>query len=477
MSRTTASAFRIICRSVLLRLGVCVTGRQALDLGSRVKYDRWMGQIFHPYEPDQSHLFPPSPRDWMPEGHLAFFVSETIDELNLECFYAKFRQRTNDRGNLAYEPRMLLKVLIYSYSVGVFSSRKIAAGIDDLVALRYLAGGNRPGHRTMARFRRDNAAHFANVFGQVVKVAQEAGLVELGTLAIDGSRVKANASKHKAMTYGRMKSEDKRLKKEIEKMIDLAEDVDAAEDEQFGPDFRGDELPKELQNRETRRAKIRAAIQALKKEQAEKDAASGRGQGRIKKMKRPNGTPPDDAQHNFTDPESRIMKTSSGGYEQCYNAQIAVDSKQQIIVASGVTQSAADVRELLPTLDRAEMTTGRKAKRLLADAGYKSEANLATLEARGVDAYVSLGRRQKTREGAQTAGPATRRMHRKLNTKRGRKRFKTRKHIVEPVFGWAKQVLGFRSFSMRSLALARAEWDLVCLCTNIKRMNRLMTWA
>jgi len=436
-----------------------------------------MGQIFHPYEPDQSQLFPPSPREWMPAGHLAFFISDTVDELDLEPFYAKFRKRANDRGNLAYEPRMLLKVLIYSYSVGVFSSRKIAAGIDDLVALRYLSAGNRPGHRTMARFRRDNAAHFAEVFRQVVKVAQEAGLVELGTLAIDGSRVKANASKHKAMSYGRMKSEDRRLKREIDTIIDLAKGIDAEEDEKFGPDFRGDELPKELQNRKTRKAKIRAAIKALKEEQAQKDAAAGRGKGRTKKLKRPNGTPPDNAQYNFTDPESRIMKTSSGGYEQCFNAQVAVDAERQIIVASGVTQNAADVGELLPTLDRAEKVTGRNPEKLLADGGYKSEANFTELEAIDVDAYVSLGRKAETREKAQGAGPATKRMHRKLNTKRGRKRYKARKHVVEPVFGWVKQVLGFRSFSMRGLALAQAEWDLVCVCTNLRRMNRMMTWT
>ncbi len=446
-------------------------------MGGRVKYDWRMGQIFHPYDPDQSHLFPPSPRDWMPEGHLAFFISDTVDELDLEPLYARFRKRSNDRGNLAYEPRMLLKVLIYSYSVGVFSSRKIATGIDDLVALRYLAAGNRPGHRTMARFRRDNAGHFAKVFQQIVNVAQEAGLVKLGTLAIDGSRVKANASKHKAMSYSRMKSEEKRLRKEIEAIIHLADGIDAAEDVEFGPDFRGDELPEELRHRETRRAKIRAAIEALKEEQAEKDVATKRGQGRTKKMKRPNGTPPEKAQYNFTDPESRIMKTSSGGYEQCFNAQVAVDAGEQIIVASGVTQNAADVNELLPILDRAEITTGRKAKRLLADAGYKSEANLAELEARGVDGYVSLGRREQTRERVKTAGPATKRMHRKLNTKRGRERFKARKHVVEPAFAWVKQVLGFRSFSMRGLKLARAEWDLVCLCTNLRRMNGKMAWT
>jgi transposase len=435
-----------------------------------------MGQIFHPYEPDQSQLFPPSPRDWMPEGHLAYFISETVDQLDLKAFYARFRERKNDRGSLAYEPRMLLKVLIYSYSVGVFSSRKIAAGIDDLVALRYLSAGNQPGHRTMARFRHDNAEHFADVFRQVVKVAQEAGLVGLGTLAIDGSRLKANASKHKAMSYVRMKAEDKRLEKEIKAIVDQAEGIDAAEDAQFGPDFRGDELPKELQTREGRKKKIREAIEALKKEQAEKDEASKRGQGRRKKMKRPNGTPPDHAQHNFTDPESRIMKTSSGGYEQCFNAQIGVDASEQIIVSSGVTQSAADVGQLLPTLDRAEETTGRKPKHLLADGGYKSEANFLELEERGVKAYISLGRKEETREKAQTAGPATKRMHRKLNSKQGRKRYKARKQVVEPAFGWIKHVLGFRGFSMRGLNLVRAEWDLVCLCTNLRRMNRQMAW-
>ena len=435
-----------------------------------------MAQTFHPYEPDQHHLFPASPRDWMPEGHLAFFVSDTVDELNLESFYAKYRKRATGRGNLAYEPRMLLKVLIYSYCVGVFSSRKIAAGIDDLVALRFLVAGNRPGHRTIARFRRENSAQFAGIFQQVVRVAQAAGLVEMGTLAVDGSRVKANASKHKAMSYGRMKSEERRLKREIDSIINRANDIDDAEDEQFGPDFRGDELPAELQNRETRKARIRAAIQELKEKQAEEDAESGRGQGRVAKLKRPNGTPPDSAQYNFTDPESRIMKTATGGYEQCFNTQVAVDAKEQIIVAAGVTQCAADVNELLPTLESAARNTGRSPKRLLADAGYKSEANFAELEARNIDAYVSLGRREETRERAKNAGPATKRMHRKLHGVRGRNRFKKRKHIVEPVFAWVKQILGFRSFSMRGLEQSRAEWNLVCAAANLRRMNTKMVW-
>jgi len=433
-----------------------------------------MGQIFHPYDPDQGYLFPAAPRDWMPEGHLAFFISDTIDELDLEVFYAPYRNRPNDRGNLAYEPRMLLKVLIFSYSQGIFSSRKIAAGIENLVALRYLAAGNQPGHRTIARFRKDNAKHFAQVFAQIVKVAQAAGLVGMGTLAIDGSRVRANASKHKAMSYARMKEADKRLSKEIEGILARADGIDEAEDAEFGPDFRGDELPAELQRRETRRARIRQALRELEAEQAKKDEASGRGKGRTKKMKRPNGTPKDDAQHNFTDPESRIMKTSSGGYEQCFNAQIAVDDEAQIIVASRVTQSAADVHELLPTLDRAEETTGRRAQQVLADAGYKSEATFEELDARGIDALISLGRREETREKAKCTGPATRRMGERLETEEGRRRFKARKHIVEPAFGWAKHVLGFRTFSMRGLAMARAEWDLVCAALNLRRMSPRM---
>ena len=435
-----------------------------------------MGQTFHPYEPEQSHLFPAAPRDWMPEGHLAFFISDTIDELDLKPFYAKYRGRANDRGNLAYDPRMMLKVLIFSYCQGIFSSRKIAAGLDDLVALRFLAAGNRPGHRTIARFRKDNSEHFALVFAQIVKIAQAAGLVGMGTLAIDGSRVRANASKHKAMSYGRMQEADKQLSKEIGEIIARADGIDEAEDVEFGPDFRGDELPEELQRRETRRARIRQAIRELEAEQAEKDEASGRGKGRIKKMKRSNGTPPVDTQRNFTDPESRIMKTSTGGYEQCFNTQIAVDDEEQIIVASGVTQNAADVGELISTLDRAEEITDQKAKLVLADAGYKSEANFEALEERGVDALISLGRREEPREKAKCAGPATKRMSERLESDEGRKRFKTRKHIVEPVFGWVKRVLGFRTFSMRGLAMASAEWNLVCAALNLRRMNAKIQW-
>jgi transposase len=441
-----------------------------------------MGQIFEPYEPDQALLFPPSPRDWLPDGHLAYFISETVEQLDLSAFYAKYEQREDGRGNCAYEPRLMLKLLIYSYCTGIFSSRKISAGVEDRVAMRYLAAGHVPSHRTVARFRHEHLSAFRSLFVQVVQIAHEAGLVKMGTVAVDGSRVKANASKHKAMSYGRMKSEEQRLRREIKRLTALARTTDKAEDEEFGPDFRGDELPEELSRRETRLTAIRAAKRRLEQRQAEEDAAAKRGErweqeGRGHELKRPNGTPPDARQDNFTDPESRIMKTSTGGFEQCFNAQIAVDAKEQIIVAADVTQSAADVEELLPMQEQAETNTGQRPKRVLADAGYKSEDNLAKLEQRGVDGYVSLGRREETREKAVTAGPATARMGRKLKTKRGRARFKMRKAIVEPAVGWIKHVIGFRAFSLRGHAKVTAEWDLVCMATNLRRMNDMIAWT
>ena len=441
-----------------------------------------MGQIFEPYAPDQALLFPPSPRDWLPEGHLAFFISDTVEQLDLSALYRKYEQREDGRGRCAYEPRLMLKILIYAYCTGLFSSRKIAAGVEDRVALRYLAAGYAPSHRTIARFRHESLAAFRSLFVQVVQIAGEAGLVKMGTIAVDGSRIHANASKHKAMSYGRMKTEEQRLRREIKAITALAREADQAEDAEFGPDFRGDELPAELARRATRLATIRAAKQRLEDAQAAEDDAQGRGQrredgGRERQLERPHGIPPDTKQDNFTDPESRIMKTSSGGFEQCFNTQIAVDAHEQIVVAASVTPSAADVHELVPMLEQAEANTGRRPKRALADAGYKSEANFVALEARGIEGCVSLGRRDDTRKKAERAGPATARMGKRLRTKRGRALFKRRKAIVEPVFGWAKHVLGFRSFLLRGLRKTTAEWDLVCLALNLRRMNGLMAWA
>jgi transposase len=431
-----------------------------------------MGQIFEPYDPDQPSLFPASPADWLPEGHLAYFIAETVEQLDLSAFLAKFADRDDGRGSLAYHPRMLLKVLIYSYAVGIFSSRKVAQNIDDLVALRYLAGGNRPSHRTIARFRQDNVERFEKIFVDVVRVARRAGLVKLGDVAIDGTKIQANASKHKAMSYGRMKSEEAKLRREIRKITDMARGVDAAEDKEFGPDFRGDELPAELQRRTERKAKIRAAMKELEEEQAREDAEKKRGaSGCGPKLKRPNGTPPDDKQRNFTDPESRIMLTGRKTFEQCFNAQAAVDANAQIIVAVDVSAIVSDAGHLLSMTDAVKRNCKGVPARVLADAGYKSEANFKAMEKRGIDAYVALGRGENIPGDVSPFKPATRRMARTLRSKRGRAHYKKRKGIVEPAFGWVKRVLGFRTFSMRGLRKVCGEWNLVCLALNLRRMN------
>jgi transposase/IS5 family transposase len=437
-----------------------------------------MGQVFYPYEPDQTLLLPPSLREWVPEGHLAHFVADTVEALDLKALYERYEQREDGRGQLAYEPRLLLKLLIYAYAVGLFSSRKIAKAVEELVPLRYLAAGHLPSHRTLARFRQVHSEEFPGLFVQVVRIARAAGLVAMGTLAIDGSKVKANASKHKAMSYARMKEEDERLRREIVRITQRAEEIDAAEDAEFGPDFRGDELPAELQRRETRRAKIREAMARLEAEEAARDEASGRGQARPGGLKRPIGVPPDTKQMNFTDPESRLMKTASGSFEQCYNAQVAIDAARQMIVAADVTATAADAGQLVPLEAQAATNTGVRATTVLADCGYKSEANFATLEQRGVDAYISLGKGEALRATAEPrGGPYTQRMGQKLRTEDGRRRFKRRKVIVEPVYGWIKHVLGFRAVSMRGLTKAKGEWSLVCLVVNLRRMATIAALA
>ena len=436
-----------------------------------------MAQTFHPYEPDQALLLPPSLRDWVPEDHPAHFISDTIDELDLGAFLRKYAEREDGRGQLAYHPGLMLKVLIYAYSIGLFSSRRIAAAIEEQVALRYLGAGNFPSHRTIARFRLEHLEDFQKLFVEVVRIAQASGMVKLGTLAVDGTKLKANASKHKAMSYARMKAEEQKLREQIQRITDLARRTDEAEDAEFGPDFRGDELPEELRHRKDRLAAIRAAKKRLEESQAEEDAKSGRGtSARGPALKRENGVPKDTAQSNFTDPESRIMKTSTGGFEQSYNGQIAVDSREQIIVAADVTACAADSGELVKMEAAAEANLGRRSKALLADAGYKSEANFVALEQRGVQAFVALGRGECLPSQVAEDKPATRRMAQKLRTKRGRKRYRQRKAVVEPVFGWIKQVLGFRGFLLRGLRKVKGEWALVCMALNLRRMGQSLAW-
>lgn len=435
-----------------------------------------MPTTFRPYAPDQSLLFPASPRDWLPAGHLAFFITDTVAALDLTAFYAPYEG--DGRRNQPFDPLMLVTVLLDAYATGTFSSRRIARKLEEDVAYRVLAAGNFPAHRTIAEFRQQHLTAFEPLFVQVVQIAREAGLVQLGTLAIDGSKVQANASKHKAMSDGRMRDDDRRLREAIAALTGQAATTDAAEDAVHGPDVRGDERPGELQRREDRLARIAAAKARLEARQAEEDRAKGRtpddgrkGRG-TKPFARDFGVPPDDAQDNFTDPESRIMKTPDGD-DQCYNGQIAVEAGSQIIVATRLTNGAADQIQLVPMVDRVATTLGAAPAVVVADAGDKNEASFATLDARRVTAYVSLGREGKTPAVPNPAAPATGRMAARLATPEGQAAYRRRKAIVEPVLGWIKEVLGFRRFSLRGEAKARGEWSLVCLAVNVKRCHRI----
>ena len=433
---------------------------------------------------DQGLLLPPSLRDWLPQDHLAWFIQDAVESLDVGPLLDQYRM--SGKGELAYDPRVLLRVLIYAYSTGVFSSRKIAAQLEENVAFRVLAGNLMPGHRTICRFRERHIDQFNDLFVQVVRLAAESGLVKIGKLAIDGSKLKANASKHKAMSYDRMKQEEARLEREIAAILKLAADVDADEDAELGEDFRGDELPEELRRRETRLQRIREARERLEKRKAQeareadakkeaKAAAEGKPapKERPKARKHPKGEPKPKDQENFTDPDSRIMKTSKG-FEQCYNAQIAVEGKSRLIVGTTMTNCAADVDQLQPVIEAATANTGLSVERVLADAGYRSEENLRALESAAIDGYIAIGREGSSAD-AKVADdlPATNRMKRKLKTKRGRHRYRERKHIAEPVFGWLKNVLGFRSFSMRGMRKVTGEFHLVTLALNLRRMAKL----
>jgi len=422
----------------------------------------------------QGFLLPPSPSDWLPENHLAWFVIDAVEQLNIDKVLDGYR--ISGKGEQAYPPRVMLALLIYSYCTGTFASRKIEAQIEDSVAFRVIAVGLTPAHRTICRFREENLDEFQRLFVQVVQLAQEAGLVKMGTIAIDGSKVKANASKHKAMSYDRMLMEEKKLRSEIRKLTQAARDQDKIDDDTFGPDFRGDEMPQELRSRKTRLQAIQAAKKRLedrkaaeaKAKQAEEQKAKGDAKSDDAKSERVLPGPRD--QENFTDPDSRIMPTGGKSFEQSYNAQIAVDDKAQIVVAATVSQKPKDMGLLIPVVNAAFENTNTIPARVLADAGYKNESDLTQLEELGVDGYVSIGREGKTVREPSANCPRSQAMLKKLASKRGRARYRKRKHIVEPVFGWVKRVLGFRAFSLRGLRKVAGEWALVCMALNLRRM-------
>jgi transposase len=433
-----------------------------------------VAKIFRTYLPDQDFLLPPSLREWLPEGHLAYFVSDVVDQLDLSAIYAVYGDE--QRGQPPYDPLMMTKLLVYGYCIGVYSSRKIQQRVCEDIGFRILAAGNEPDFRTISDFRKIHLQALEGLFDQVLKIALEAGAMKLGRVALDGTKVKANASKHKAMSYGRMQEKEKELRAEVKELLAQAEAADAEEDARYGKGNDSEELPAELKRRESRLARIREAKRVLQQRARGKAETEGKPAEEAK--------PSDKDQYNFSDPESRIMK-GADGFVQGYNAQIAVESDFQMIVGQTVVQAPNDKEQVEPMVEIIEEQSGQRPQELLADSGYCSEQNLEHLDSpqapeKRIDAYVATGRQPHDQKRVPCKpGPlpksATRvdRMRRKLQTKAGARVYATRKGIVEPVFGQIKQVRHFRQFLLRGLAKVRSEWAMVCLTHNILKLHRL----
>jgi len=441
---------------------------------------------FREYQPDQQLLFPPSVKDWVPEGHPAHFINEAVDSLDLSAIYGDYNEL---RCYPPYEPRMMVKVLIYAYSKGIRSSRKIERALYDDVALRFLSCNQQPDHWTISEFRRRHLKALGELLVQSIQMADKAGLVKLNQVAIDGTKIKANASKHSAMSYAYMKKEEERLRKEIENLLKDAERIDREEDRKYG-NRRGDELPEELSTREKRleaikkaKAEIEAeARERAEQEQAERQAKAETNGKKYKRRKDANKAEPKmKAQRNFTDSDSRIMRNSDKAFIQGYNAQASVDAETQIIVAADVCTKSNDVEQLTDQVNQVIDNTGFRPVEVSADAGYYSEDNLTFLEQQGVEAFIppdkikhSEWRTQKALRG-RIPKDATRKylMRRKLRTKHGRERYRLRQTSVEPVFGFIKEQLGLRQFLLRGIDKVRSSWRFICAIHNLLKIFRL----
>jgi transposase len=436
-----------------------------------------MSKTFRPWDVDQRWLLPASVDDLMPSGHVAHFVRDTVRTgLDLSAILSEYGE---DRGNPPYNPTMMTALLVYAYSQGVYSSRRIARGCEERLDFMAVTALNRPDFRTVSDFRKRHLKALSGLFVQVLKLCAEAGLVKLGHIAIDGTKIKANASKHKAMSYGRMDEAEARLAGEVAGWFAEAAASDAAEDAAHGPERRGDELPAWVASKQERLLKIRAARAALEAEAqaaaASKPPTDGPdGQGGPGPAAPEPAKPEPKAQRNFTDPESRIMKTKDG-FIQGYNAQAAVDAASQVIVAHDLVTSGSDAGQLLPMVDAVEAMAGARPKEVSADAGYCSEANLTGLDERDLRGYIATGR-QKHGTASAAGNRAKRRgsrvaaMARRLKRGARRSRYRLRKQVVEPVFGQIKQARGFRQFLLRGLANVQAEWAILCAVHNLLKL-------
>ena len=445
-----------------------------------------MAKVYRPYFPEQDFLLPPSLREWLPEDHLSYFVSDLIDQLDLSQIEQHYERE--ERGYPPYHPRMMTKVLVYGYCVGVFSSRRLEKRLSEDIAFRVLAAGNEPDFRTISEFRRIHLKALEGLFVQVLQLALKLGAMKLGRVAIDGTKIKANASKHKAMSYERMLREEQRLREEVKQLLAEAEQTDKDEDKRYGRNRRGDELPAELGRREERLKRIAEAKKALdaracaeaeqKDQNSDKNGRPGAGS---KRGRRAAAQPKPKAQHNFTDPESRIMK-GPDGFVQAYNAQAAVEPALQLIVGQALSQQANDKQQLIPMIERVREQAGQKVQQVLADSGYCSEENLRKAAKKKVDLYVATGKQKHNqpvpsspRGRIPKSATLVERMKRKLMSKAGQGIYARRKTIVEPVFGQIKQAQGFRQFLLRGVDKVRSEWALVCATHNMLKLYRACT--
>jgi transposase len=422
-----------------------------------------MPKTFRPYVPDQMLLLPSSVQDWVPEGDMAHFISDIVDALDLSEIEAVYEEEM--RGYPPYHPRMMTKLWLYAYAVGIRSCRKLARLATRDVGCMMLAAGNRPDFRTLNSFRLRHLAALGGLFQQVLLLCREQGLVKLDHVAVDGTKLKANASKHAAMSYDRMQPEVDRITAELDTWFRECDQTDAEEDAKYGTDNDGYELPENLRTAAKRREAIRKALKDLK----ERAQAEGKAEPDAK------------AQQNFTDPESRIMKSGEGGFIQGYNGQAAVDAASQVIVAARLTNSAADCPQLLEVVAEIAANLGELPRELSADAGYCSEANLEALDKLGVTAYVATGRMPRSYRcppsprGRIPAGLTRReRMKRRLMTKRGQERYRLRQQVVEPVFGQIKNK-GLIRIWLRGEEKAAHEWLLHCTGHNLSKLHG--AWA
>lgn len=451
---------------------------------------------FKAFEPDAVMLVPPSLDEWLPGNHLARFIADLVaEELDLSRFYASYGKT---KGQPPYDPRLMVRVLLYGYCVGVRSSRELERACVDVVAFRWLAGQQAPDFRSIGRFRQRHLAALGNVFLQALELCRAAGMVSLGRVALDGTKVRANASRRKAMSYARLTEKQRILAAEVSDMLADAQAVDADEDARFGPDKRGDELPPELADRQSRLAKMAAARKQLEddaaakaREEAERkardrgdddDTAAGKGEeAAAQAVVRPT------AQRNFTDPDSRIMKTADGSFHYCYNAQAVVDADHQVIVATELNNTAVDVQQMVPMTARTAETLGRMPAQWTIDAGYCSAENLeharrieASSES-GTEFFIATGRLkhgERVPEAPRGRIPAhatpRERMARKLKTKKGRGIYARRKAIIEPVFGQIHTRQG-KHVLLRGLEQAAREWELIAGCHNLLKLFKHRT--